>query len=266
VKFTFGIITHGKSPHISQVLTSILNLNIPKDKFEIIVVGGVDVTGHDDNIRWFDFNETLKETQDIARFGWITVKKNIITQNAKYENIVFSHDYYFFNPGWYEGYLGFGNDWDICMNVIKRKEGDRFRDWAAWDDRNLCFTAEVDDYERYKLGNYGKDHRVVLVPYSYNKTENLYVSGGYWVAKKSHMIKFPLNELLRAGGADGIAEDVSWSKEWSGHVSYRMNVHSSNTVLKLGKRLSCNYSLDGKTVSDRCPMEWAASGWERRLS
>ena len=31
-------------------------------------------------------------------------KKNIITQNAKYENIVYMHDYIVLDNNWYKGY------------------------------------------------------------------------------------------------------------------------------------------------------------------
>ena len=31
------------------------------------------------------------------------------------------HDYYILEDNWYSGFLKFGNDWDISMNVIENK-------------------------------------------------------------------------------------------------------------------------------------------------
>ena len=120
MKFTFGIITKSDNnfgsndpsssdkTNIIKAIESINKLNIPE--FEIIVVGGDDIY-EQDNIIHFKFDDTINPL-------WITAKKNIIIKNAKYENIVFTHDYVEFSDDWYKGFLKFGNDWDICMNVF----------------------------------------------------------------------------------------------------------------------------------------------------
>ena len=70
------------------------------------------------------------------------------------------------------GFLKFGNDWDICMCINQAYEGHRFRDWLAWDDPDLCYNVD------------GYDHRIALVPYSYNKKQYMQISGFWWAAKK----------------------------------------------------------------------------------
>ena len=87
-KFTFGICTDGKSPHnIEKVIDSILSNNINPSNFEIIIIGG-DITPRiHPNVLFIPFNEEVKP-------GWITRKKNIIVQEAKFDNVLLVHDYF----------------------------------------------------------------------------------------------------------------------------------------------------------------------------
>ena len=106
--FTFGIITDGSNDNfVREVVGSIRNQNIPNH--EVIVVGGGDVYGG--GAVHIPFDETIKD-------GWITRKKNIITRESKYENIVYMHDYIALCDGWYDGYVKYGNGFSACMNII----------------------------------------------------------------------------------------------------------------------------------------------------
>ena len=80
--FTFGIITNGNNDFfLSKVIDSIIKEKIPN--YEIIVVGNTKLL---ENIQVVNFDEKYK-------INWVTKKKNIITNLAKYENIVYLHDY-----------------------------------------------------------------------------------------------------------------------------------------------------------------------------
>lgn len=215
MKFTFGIITAGNIDR--RVLDSIYNLKIPE--FEVIVIGGESPTGYS-NLVHEGFDDTLKP------FGWITKKKNNITRLAKYDNIVFLHDYFCFDSNWYNGFLEFGDDWDICMNIIQNLDGTRFRDWCAWDDPEICYTD----------GGQG----VRLPPYTYNKPQWMYISGSYWVAKKHVMEQQPLDESILWAQPPG--EDWEWSKRVLCEYKYVMNTNSIVRSLKQ-KRLSARYVL-----------------------
>lgn len=217
MKFTFGIITSNKVDQ--RILDSIHNQLI-KD-YEIIVVGGENVY---DNVIHIPFDDTIKP-------GWITKKKNIITNHAKYENIVFMHDYICLNKNWYKGFKKFGNEWDICMNIIYNSDGSRFRDWIAYDDPNINWPGK--GYPNIH-GNSG--HRMILPSYNYNKFQYMTISGTYWVVKKHVMQQQPLDEtLLWAQG-----EDAEWSKRVLTKYEYRMNTLSSVHTLK-AKTLSADY-------------------------
>ena len=69
MKFTFGIITTDPKA-ANSVIDSIKNQNIDTDSYEVIVVGGENKY---DNVNHIEFDEGNKG-------GWITKKKNIITE------------------------------------------------------------------------------------------------------------------------------------------------------------------------------------------
>ena len=100
MNFTFGIITNGENKkNLIKVINSIHKLNIPN--YEIIIVGNIFIESNKTII--INFDENIKKS-------WVTKKKNIITSTAKFENIVYLHDYIIFNKDWYLNFLNFGNE------------------------------------------------------------------------------------------------------------------------------------------------------------
>ena len=94
MKFTFGIATTDTAQrmsgntnnHVSDIVDSIRANNIPNNCYEIIIVGGDNKYQHFHDVHHIEFD-------DITKPKWITKKKNLITKHAKYDNIVYSHDY-----------------------------------------------------------------------------------------------------------------------------------------------------------------------------
>jgi hypothetical protein len=208
MEFSFGVITDGNNKNrIIDFIESIRRNSIPNNKYEIIIVGGEKIFG--ENIKHIPFDESQKKS-------WITRKKNIITENAEFENIVYCHDYIIFGRDWYNEFLKFGNDWDVCMNCIKNKNGERFRDWT------LC-----SNFIPHLPVNLGVN---LLLPYDVsNLTKYQYISGSYWVAKKYIMQKYKLDELLSWGQS----EDIKWSKEIvDANAKYVMNKNSTVYINK----------------------------------
>ena len=211
MKFTFGIITspdqYGQLPNqLNRIFESITDQESYDDS-EIIIVGGRE-NKSEGAYKFISFDETTKSK-------WITRKKNIITENAKYDNIVYMHDYVSLMPGWYKGFEIYGDKFDICMTPILNYDGTRFRDWTLWPH----------DVEHIM----GMGNRKCLLPYETDCfTKYMYISGAYWVAKKSVMEKFPLNEKLSWGEG----EDVEWSKQVREQYQFSINVHSPVRLLK----------------------------------
>jgi hypothetical protein len=161
-----------------------------------------------EHYKFISFDESIKP-------NWITRKKNIITENAKYDNIVYMHDYIVLNPGWFKGFETFGDKFNICMTRIENQNGSRYRDWTLWPD----------DAKKFGIMDLN-----VALPYDVtNLSKYMYFSGAYWIAKKEVMQRFPLDESLSWGES----EDVLWSKQVREHYTFSMNVHSSVKLQKL---------------------------------
>lgn len=215
IDFTFGIITAGEADiNIERIVQSIELQNIPN--YEIIIVGETCVKG--DSIRVIPFDETIQK-------AWITRKKNIIAQQAKYENIVFLHDYVGLSPGWYEGFLKYGNDFKICMNKITNPSGKRFRDFCLFKEFLPINTT--------------------LLPYSCKLSPSLsklaYVSGTYYVIKRELANQYPLDERL--SWSQG--EDVLFSQALSkADIVFDCNPFSTVILLKEKEVFEEEMSLD----------------------
>lgn len=182
MEITFGIITGGgQTSFINQIIDSIEEEKIPT--YEIIVIGSFLTAREHTTVYAFP--------EHVAPGAWITKKKNIIGQIAKYETIVFLHDYIRLEKGWYAGFLQFQQEtpqWDVAMCKMCEKNGNRAIDWMGLPNDPL----------------YGN----VLHPYDYCNPKGMYVPGNFFVVKKDFFVKHPLDELRLWG----MGEDIEWSK------------------------------------------------------
>lgn len=207
MKFTFGIITTGNSEdNLNLIIDSIEQLDIPE--YQVLIVGNSNICRK--NTLIIPFDESIK-------VGWITRKKNLITQNAVYENIIYSHDYILYEKDWYEGFLHYKDDFKICMNKIVNPDNSRYRDWVIWP-HNDNFMDDIVIPKRHCLIPYNMTHL----------SKYMYISGAYWVAKKEVMLEFPLDENL----CWGEGEDVAWSKQVREKYTFSMNSYSTVRTLK----------------------------------
>lgn len=219
--FTFGIITNRNIKDLIETIESIEKQNIPN--YEIIIVGGELGDYYHPKVKHIPFNESIKES-------WITKKKNLITKNSKLENIVFLHDYIVLCEGWYEGHLKSGNEFDVMMDIILNSDGTRFRDWCLWPDNNIEDNKSTESIIR----------EYALIPYNItNLNKFQYISGSYWVIKKSIMEEYPLDENLSWGES----EDVEWSKRIRLKYKFSMNTYSK-VKFKKQKQIIFKHSND----------------------
>ncbi len=235
MNFTFGIITPkiDNNENLNRVIDSIV-CNMPFDKYEILVVSE-SIRYHsrliDKTVRFIPF-----DCEDQS--GWITKPKNLITEEAFYDNIVYMHDYVTLEEGWYEGFEESGDDWDVCMNVVNNLDGSRYRDWCIWGVEEGHHPRKHTINEPWSDGMefYGQ---ASMAPYDLESKSpyQFYASGAYWLAKKDVMMKYPLDETLIWGEG----EDVEWSLRTFPHVSYKMNTKSSVKLLKQKGRSLVDY-------------------------
>lgn len=210
--WTIGFITAGTQDHLLQLGIESAQREMPDA--QIIVVGG---ERHWNNVDHIPFDESVKS-------GWITRKKNLIAQNAKGHNIAILHDYLALEEGWAKGVYAYGDDWSTCMHRVLNADGTRYRDWCviyndAWMEPPI--DDEKPEFEPGRMMFYGtRGHE-----------RWQYYSGSYFCAKRSVLLRVPLDEERVMGQG----EDVQWCrllyKEYGPDV-FSMNTFSAVKLLK----------------------------------
>jgi hypothetical protein len=235
MQFTFGIITNNNISSVNLIIDSIEKQNIPE--YEIIIVGIENISRK--NTKCISFNENIYPC-------WITKKKNIITQQAIYENIVYMHDYIVLDDNWYNGFLKYGNNFDIIINKINNSDGSRFRDWVLNIDFLKGMFLKIINIIPSKKCPYiwikneeditSKLNIPIYTPTIFLDYENdgeqwqkyIYISGSYFICKKHVMNDFPFDEkLLHCQG-----EDVEWSQRVRTKYKFKFNKQSIVKLLK----------------------------------
>jgi len=190
MKFTFGITTlYQDYQRLDDVIQSIKQLNIPEH--EVIVAG---------NIAYQDSEDAsficIEENPDL-----VNLRKNAIIEKAKYDNVVILHDYYLFDSEWYDNFVNFGDDWDVCSNAQYLINGKRhFTDWVTWDHPTQPRWTPL-DYDNW------------------DETKYMYQSGGFLLVKKEFGLKIPFNNEMKWG----TAEDVEWSLRMRDVANWKCN-------------------------------------------
>ena len=209
-QWTFGIVTNGKRrDFIKKAIYSIRRLNIPE--YEIILCGTYYGETNPD-IKYIRFTE-----KDVR--GWITKKKNLICENAKYENVAVIHDRIYFDKGWFQGIKEWGNCFDVLSCPVILPEGSAVK-YTNWKTVGPCWRREDD----YKLS-----HSNGRLDYS-DWDFNVYVGEPIVVLKKSIWEKVRWDEELFWGDA----EDIEYSlRQHKSGIMIRLNPYSkmhSSTV------------------------------------
>jgi hypothetical protein len=202
--FTFGIISDGKQEErLHKMIDSIEAQGINEDRYQIIVIGGKQLDRR---------NTTVCEFDERQRVGWITKKKNLISQYSRFQNIVYMHDYVALCDDWYQGWCEFttehGENWDMAMNRVLNMDGNRFRDYMDYDISTLRI--------RYK-------------DYTEKDTSKVYTSGTFFLGKKDFMIKFPFDESKVHMESEDLAQNLLVRHKWN----YVFNPYSSAKFLKM---------------------------------
>lgn len=178
-KWTFGIIVDGRRDvNVDRCIESIINLKIPY--FEIIICGKYE--GKKSN--------KVKHISFEPKIGWITKKKNLICENAKFENLIIVHDRYIFDKDWFEGMKIYGNYFEILSCIQNDLSGNRVDDWITYG------LDENGD----EIGNLG------FIDYK-DWDINGFIGGGLYIIKKSVWRKCKWNETLVWGQGEDL--DIS---------------------------------------------------------
>jgi hypothetical protein len=244
--FTFGIITAGgQDETLRAVIDSIRRQNIPLTHYEIIIVGHTKHSGQD--IINIPFNEQQKP-------AWITRKKNLIAQQAKFQNIVLLHDYVALTDNWYIGFNAHGDDFAICITKIQTNAGQRFRDYTVFGE-GMPSPFNVRSLIPYPT----------TAPTEPPRAQQLsYVSGTYYIIKKYIALKYPLDERLSWCQCEDL--DLSMRLRDKG-IYPTCNPHSTVTLLKDKPQAAWEQPLteqDISTIDGLCQEEFTTIQQQQR--
>lgn len=139
--WSFGIITNGtRDDFIEKFIQSIKKQSILN--YEILICGKLQdplLVNKYKNTRFIFFDQKSDK-------GWITRKKNIICENARYENIVLVHDRFYLDDNWFKGMKKYGNYFEVlsCEQIFgKYKMG-----WGVYFGTD---KLEEDPWARIKV-------------------------------------------------------------------------------------------------------------------
>lgn len=198
--WTFGILSDGKRQEwVDKEIESIINLKIPN--YEIIICGaynGKYKKRNEVNVIHFDSN--------VER---ITRHKNLLCENAKYENLAITHDKIIFDKDWYKGMKEYGNHFEVLSCIIHDNNGKRAGDWITHgDDWNKIMDLGLLDYKDWD--------------------KNGYIGGYLYLIKKSVWEKAKFDESLLWNQA----EDIKLSKDfYDKGIVARFNPFSKTIML-----------------------------------
>ena len=223
MRFTFGIVTRGDSnDFVNKIIDSIEANEIPE--YEIFIVSGENFPYERKNTYVIPFNMNIKK-------GWITKKKNLIARLANYENLVIMHDYITLDPGWYKGFLEYGDNFTYLVTPIRNLDGTRYLDYTLTPYFHAFQYPPSNNQFQMFLHGYFMNN--ALLPYTFEGTHGSgrykYINGAYFVIKTKVILEIPQNE----GRCWGDAEDMEYAIELHRRGYFiKCNPHSSVHLLK----------------------------------
>ncbi|TWT82705.1 GalNAc(5)-diNAcBac-PP-undecaprenol beta-1,3-glucosyltransferase [Planctomycetes bacterium CA13] len=147
--FSLGILTLGnRNEQVQQMIDSI-HENC-QSKFEILMMvpKTLDAFAGQANVRQIEFT-------DEDAYGWITRKKNILCMQAKYSDIVISHDRFKFTKQFFDRFDDWGYAYGIAAARISLPDGSRALDWGVVRGENVTWCpGGLLNYRDYSAGSY----------------------------------------------------------------------------------------------------------------
>jgi hypothetical protein len=234
-EWSFGIVTNGdRDDWIEEIIQSIYSLKIPT--FEIIICGKYR-TRDEKNIRYIPFSKRAKR-------GWINRKKNLIAEQAKFENMCIIHDRILFEKSWYRGMKQYGNSFAILgCEQIEKATGEHAGDWL---------TLGGPDGTRWKIS------RLVEKDWDYFG----FIGGQLVIIKRSIWAKVLWDETRYWDGVDDADWDIIFRARDLGYIT-RFNPAAKTKAItwrhgKLPLKYSFSEGLFPKDMIARRIMRTAA--------
>ncbi|MCG8650244.1 MAG: glycosyltransferase [Pirellulales bacterium] len=147
--FTFGVLTMGNRNDQVQAMIDSIARHCHKDhEILLIVPQTIPQFVGQKNLRQIEF--TVEDP-----YGWITRKKNILCQQARYSDIVICHDRFEFTQNFFDRFEDWGHSYGLAAARIVLPGGKRALDWGAVRGKNLSWCrGGLLNYRDYSAGSY----------------------------------------------------------------------------------------------------------------
>lgn len=187
---SFCIPTNGAKPEKTLAMLRSIDRQIEKSlPMEIILCGDIKNFSHIalDNVKLIFRDESIE-----AHNGMLARLRNLAAEFSNYDILVFVDDDFIFPEVWFSKFVSYNetNDWQVLTNKILLPSGGRFWDRATF-----------------------KPHR--LVSYDHDPYDpNLYITGGFWIIKKSFFKENLWNgnlEINASKNGEAYNEDIELS-------------------------------------------------------
>lgn len=198
---TVGVLTRGERIRELNALVQTARRHCPFPlEFIVVSSGPISMPESGPEMR-------LMRCDEHDDFGWITRKKNIICQEAKYSDVVVCHDRFEFSEDFFEAFGRWGHGYGIATPKVVLEDGRRGLDWPvvigpnhAWSEGGLL---------RYR-----------------DYSEHSYAPGGVTLIRKSFWMDFPW------------AEDLFWNEHEDVELSRRVQRAGEFIYLFPGKMVT----------------------------
>lgn len=183
---SIGIVTDGANDEkLARILNSISALKATsKLEIETLVSGPAGYNIPNGLISAIDRYIPTEEPSQLP--AMITIKKNTIAAECRFENLILCHDRFVFDESLSETLQDFGGDFDVCAIQVCDQHGFQIPNWTSFNnDWQNGLALDPDNYD-----------------------ENIFYQGSLFLVKKSVMLQHPLNPLLYWG----FGEDIEWSR------------------------------------------------------
>jgi GT2 family glycosyltransferase len=195
---TIGVLTQGtRIKELSALIQTAKSYCPFPLQFILVCPGKIPLPEIQGDVEFITFTEK-------DEYGWITKKKNLICQAAKYSDIIVCHDRFEFTPDFFKTFSEWGHAYGLATPKIELLTGERALDWAVVQGDNHAWSqGGLLHYRDYSASSYAP--------------------GGVTLIRKSFWEQFPW------------AEDLFWNEHEDVELSRRVQKAGEFIYLFPGK-------------------------------
>lgn len=234
-KISFCILSNELAPNnlLNSLIESIHKQNIPD--YEILIAyseGKIIKNTTNKNIKYFPVKKQSSKINHNKKLEQHK-KRQIMTSQAKYENIIFLKDYHILHANWYTNIKMYNDDFKVIIGKVLFENNTRYLD--------RCVGGYSHENYDYRNG--------ILIPYEINhcgilKKLDMYVSGATFLVKKSL-----INKLFKKFQNHEFIKDYDICKFIFTRINYEITL-SDSIIISRKQNLTPKYKNRNRLVQN----------------